>query len=197
MATMLTRIDAPMDILQRLELEIRVTRKRLQELEKVQSLILELRAAPIPDFDEEEDESESPRPLLGAATLRSLQEDGLRLADAAEIVLRQAGQPLSVAEIAHRLTVGSYKGSKATAPDQLRNIIRATLFRETNRAGSLFIIAERGLYGLRDGSTGGSWHVAHARVADPDSVYNEPAVDSNASTAGETPENEDLVEQAI
>jgi hypothetical protein len=185
----LTKLRAEFDILQRIELEIRVTEKRLEELRTARRLILELRSMPVPDFSLFE--TESPAQGMPARSpqlvLRSLGEPSLSIHEAAEIVMRRNGAPLSVQEIAEQMMSSGY-----IYPDgleKLKGVVRATLWRKI-QDGDTFAKEGRGLFGLAEWETAREWRVPERVLPDQEeeekaSVEGVGAPPTDASTLEE------------
>jgi hypothetical protein len=183
---MLTKIEAHLDILQRIELEIRVVKRRLEELETTRRMVLELRAAPVPDLSLLDSELAEPEfrhvrvVCTGAGrSLRSIE----RLPEAIETVLRYAGEPLGAREISERLVAGGYKGYTANDIDSLRGMVRATVSRDAR-----FATEARGTYGLVEWIKARAWRTSSPRLPGGADAECKPAATVGAVAAGFHPQ---------
>ena len=181
------KLTADLDILARVELEIRLVERRLEELRTTRRTILELRGKPINEvklFAEELIAWEAQAPLpLGSATGRPfLVDPDLSIAEAVELVLRRLGRPAGVQEVAEQVLLGGYDYPDGL--EKLKNVIRATLSREL-RSGEVFSSESRGWFGLREWDRALEWRVPEREVGHSADGENDSAAGAEAPTADE------------
>lgn len=179
---MLNKLTADLDILARVELEIRLAERRLEDLHTAKRLILELRGSPLTNTQPGAEENATPRPTRVPGIPFTLTDPNLSVAEAVEIVLRRLGRPAGVQEIADRMTEAGYP--QRDGPEKLKGVIRATLSREL-KGGETFSSERRGVFGLKAWDRAREWSVEKRELPQMDPYESESAADVETSTADE------------